>query len=92
MNLDDLRDLDRNDVLAWLGLQRKQSAAASIIGSLGLFAGGLAVGAVAALLMAPKPGTDLREDLKTRLRKAREGEDPSRPVVTREDNNTSRAY
>jgi gas vesicle protein len=92
MNLDDLRDLDRNDVLAWLGLQRKQSTAASIIGSLSLFAGGLAVGAVAALLLAPKPGTDLREDLKTRLRRAKEGEDPSRPVVTREENNTSRAY
>jgi gas vesicle protein len=73
-------------------LQRKQSTASSIIGSLSLFAGGLAVGAVAALLLAPKPGTDLREDLKTRLRRAKEGEDPSRPVVTREENNTSRAY
>lgn len=94
MNLDDLRDLDRNDVLAWLGLQPKQSAVSSVLGSLGLFAGGLALGAAAALLLAPKPGADLRADLKTRLRRTtEEGEDASRPVVTRDDNNTSpRAY
>jgi uncharacterized membrane protein YebE (DUF533 family) len=93
MNLDDLRDLDRDDVLAWLGLQRKSSTASTVAGSLGLLVGGLALGAVAALLLAPKPGRDLREDLKTRLRRASENEDASRPVVTRDDNNnTSRAY
>lgn len=94
MTLDDLRDLDRKDVLSWLGLQPKQSAAGAILGSLGLFAGGLALGAAAALLLAPKPGADLRADLKTRLRRAKdEAEDASRPVVTRDDNNnTARPY
>jgi hypothetical protein len=92
MNLDDLRNLDRDDVLAWLGLQRKGSVAGAVVGILGLFAGGLALGAVAALLLAPKPGRDLRDELKTRLRRATEGEDPSRPVVTRDENNGARAY
>jgi hypothetical protein len=92
MKLDDLRDLDRKDVLAWLGLQPKQSVAATIAGSLGLFAGGLALGAVAALLMAPKPGVDLRADLKSRMRRAADDEEASRPIVTREENSTTRPF
>lgn len=94
MKLDDLRDLDKDDVLSWLGLRRRSSVASALVGGLGLFAGGLALGAAAALLLAPKPGRALREDLKTRLRRATEDEEASRPVVTRDENNSgaSRPY
>jgi gas vesicle protein len=49
-------------------------ASEKIWGTLGIFGVGLLVGAGAALLLAPKPGQGLREDLGERFRKARNGE------------------
>jgi hypothetical protein len=94
MTLKDLRSLDRNDVLNWLGLQRKQSTAGWIAASVGLFGAGLLVGAGAALLVAPKTGRDLREDLRGRFKKAQEDLDQAASVV-RDDarsNTASKTY
>ena len=73
MTISDLRNLDRDDVLAWLGLRRQSSVAGRVAGIVGLFAGGLLLGAGVALLMAPKPGRELREDLRTKLRRRPNG-------------------
>ncbi|MEP6651782.1 MAG: YtxH domain-containing protein [Myxococcales bacterium] len=70
--LSDLRGLSKADVLAAIGLASKRSASEKILGSLSIFGVGLLVGAAAALLLAPKPGTELREDLGQRFKKLRE--------------------
>lgn len=53
----------RDLLLDKAGLQRKQSAAASIGSSILLVGIGAAVGAGAALLLAPKTGPEIRGDL-----------------------------
>lgn len=70
MNLKDLRNLDREDILGMLGLETKSSTGAWMAGALGTFGVGLLVGAGIGLLLAPKPGRELREDLRDRLRRA----------------------
>ena len=71
MKLSEIRDLSKEDVLAAFGLATKPSTTGQIFGSLGLFATGLLVGAGVALLLAPKTGQDLREDLGQKLRTIR---------------------
>jgi hypothetical protein len=91
MTFSDLRGLDGNDVLGWMGLQRRQSRGAWIAAGLGFFGAGLVAGAGLALLVAPKPGRELREELRGRLRRVpglrRDAEDveASAPVITREE-------
>ena len=72
MKLNDIRDLTKADVLAAMGLASKPSATERILGSLSIFGIGLLVGAGAALLLAPKSGEEMREDLGQRIRKLRE--------------------
>ena len=67
MKLNDLKNLSKDDVLAVLGLEARESAASAILGSLGLLGLGFLVGAGAALMLAPKTGRELREDLGNRL-------------------------
>ena len=70
MNLKDLRNLDKEDVLGLIGLESKTSTGAWLAGTLGTFGIGLLVGAGIALILAPKPGRELRDDLRERLRRA----------------------
>jgi hypothetical protein len=72
MKLTDLRHLDKDDILAALGLETKSSTGAWLAGTLGTFGVGLLVGAGLGLMLAPKPGRELREDLRERLRRAPE--------------------
>ena len=74
MKLSDIRDLNKDDVLAALGLASKPSTSERLLGTLSIFGIGLLVGAGAALLLAPKSGQDLREDLGDRFRKLRNDE------------------
>lgn len=71
-DLKDLRNLDKDDILDMLGLETKSSTAGWLAGTLGTFGVGLLVGAGIALMLAPKPGRELREDLRERLRRAPE--------------------
>lgn len=71
MKLSDLGDLDKEDILSALGLAKNRTVAEKLWGGLGIFAGGLLVGAAAALLFAPKSGQELRDDVSERVRKAR---------------------
>jgi hypothetical protein len=72
MNIKDLKNIDKDDILELLGLETKSSTGAWLAGTLGTFGIGLLVGAGIGLLLAPKPGRELREDLRDRLRKAPE--------------------
>jgi gas vesicle protein len=72
MNLKDLKSLDKEEILSMLGLESKQSTASWMAGTLGTFGVGLLVGAGIALMLAPKPGRELRGDIRDRLRRAPE--------------------
>jgi len=72
MKFSDIRDLSKDDVLAAIGLETKTSTTSRLFGTVGLFSVGLLVGAGVALLLAPKTGQDLREDLGQRLRGLRD--------------------
>jgi len=67
MKLQDIRNMDKDDFLGLLGLESKHSIANGLLGTMGTFGIGLLVGAGVALLLAPKSGSDLRHDLRTKL-------------------------
>jgi gas vesicle protein len=69
MKLKELRNYDKDDILEMMGLQTKTSTGAWLAGTLGTFGVGLLVGAGLGLLLAPKPGRELREDLRDRFRR-----------------------
>jgi len=64
-----LQDIDRDDVLASLGLQQRRSALATTLGSLGIFVLGCLVGAGIGLAFAPKSGDELRSELGDKVRR-----------------------
>jgi hypothetical protein len=70
MNLKDLRNLDKDELLGMLGLESKPSTVRWLSGALGTFGLGMLVGAGIALMLAHKPGRELRGDLRDRLRRA----------------------
>ena len=84
MNFKDLRNLDKDDLLGLMGLETKHSTAGYLAGTLGTFGVGLLVGAGIALLLAPKPGNELREDIREKLRRSRRRVDPLRPGPERD--------
>jgi len=70
MNMNDFRNVknnvtswNSNDVLEMLGLERKRDTTDWIVPTVGVFAVGVLVGAGIGLLFAPKPGSQMREDL-----------------------------
>jgi hypothetical protein len=67
MKLQDIRNLDKDDFLGLLGLESKHSITSRLLGTLGTFGIGLLVGAGVALILAPKAGSELRHDLRTKL-------------------------
>jgi hypothetical protein len=67
MKLQDITNLDKDDFLGLLGLQTKHPLTHRMAGTLGTFGIGLLVGAGVALLLAPKPGSELRHDLRSKL-------------------------
>ncbi|NTX61867.1 YtxH domain-containing protein [Myxococcus sp. CA051A] len=67
MNLNALKKMDKDDLLNLIGLESRRSAAEDVLPVLGAFAAGILVGAGLGLLLAPKAGNQLRDDLKQRL-------------------------
>jgi hypothetical protein len=92
MNLKDLRHMDKDDVLGMLGLETKPSSGAWLAGTLGTFGVGMLVGAGIALLLAPKPGRQLREDLRERLRHHSDEEESVGSISGRDPIGASKTY
>jgi hypothetical protein len=67
MKLQDIRNMDKNDFLGILGIETKHTFTNQLLGTLGTFGVGLLVGAGVALLLAPKAGNELRQDLRKKL-------------------------
>ena len=68
MKLEELKSLSKDDILGALGLETKRSTSGVVASGLAVFGMGLVVGAAAALMMAPKTGRELRDDVSSRLR------------------------
>ncbi len=66
MNVKDLKNLDKDDILELLGVQT--SSTSSVLWTVGLLAVGAVVGATTALLLAPKSGRELRESFGQRAK------------------------
>ena len=70
MKLQDVKNMDKDDLLALLGLETKQSGTGQLLATLGTFGVGVLVGAGVALLLAPKTGRELRQDISAKMRAA----------------------
>jgi hypothetical protein len=92
MNLKDLRNLDKDDLLGLVGLETKHSTAADVGMALGTFGVGLLVGAGIALLLAPKPGHELRDDIREKLRRARDEESIPSTLGQNESTGVGKTY
>ncbi len=66
-NVKDLKKLEKDDLLNLIGLETRRSTSDWVVPALSAFSVGLLVGAGIGLMLAPKPGTDLRNDLRNRL-------------------------
>lgn len=65
-----LHDLDRDQVLASVGLQSRNSTMEKVLQGLALLGTGVLVGVGVGLMLAPRPGQELRDDLRLKLRGA----------------------
>lgn len=92
MKLQDLKDMDKDDFLGLLGLQTKRSFTGELLGGLGTFGIGLLVGAGVALLLAPKPGRELRQEIRTKIRRGKaDGVDTSHDAAAEGETSTAGA-
>jgi hypothetical protein len=71
----DLKSIDKDHLLGLLGLETKRSDSGRLLTALGTFGVGVLVGAGVALLLAPKAGNELRQELRTRFRPGSKGDD-----------------
>ena len=93
MKLKDLRNYDKDDILEMMGLQTKSSTGAWLAGTLGTFGVGLLVGAGIGLMLAPKAGAELREDLRDKFRRIpADANDAVAAMTGRESPSTSKPY
>lgn len=72
MKLESLRDVNKHDVLGALGLAVRPSESEKWTTGIMWLGAGLMAGAALALVFAPKSGRDMRDDLGSRLRSARD--------------------
>ena len=72
MKLQDIKDMSKEDALAAIGLSIKPSSGQWLASTLSIWALGVAVGAAAALLLAPRSGRELRDDLADKAKTLRD--------------------
>jgi hypothetical protein len=69
MNLRDFTDrLSTHELARLFRAEPDRSQSESLLGSLALLGAGALIGAAVALFLAPKPGAELREELRDQLR------------------------
>jgi hypothetical protein len=66
-NLKRLADVDKEDLLDLIGLEERRSSTDKLVPALALFGAGVLVGVGLGLMLAPKPGRELRQDVKQKL-------------------------
>ena len=62
-----LSDFDKESILDLLGLASRPSAGSRILSVAGLFGAGVLAGAALGLLLAPRPGAEIRAEVARRL-------------------------
>lgn len=65
-------NFDSDDLLASLGLERRQTTAEQLLPALALVGAGVLVGVGLGLMFAPKSGADLRGDLRSQVKRLEE--------------------
>jgi hypothetical protein len=70
INLRTLKNLDRDDLLNLVGLESRRDATDWLLPAVGFFTAGVLVGAGLGLMLAPKAGNELRDELRNRLQGA----------------------
>ncbi|MBH24400.1 MAG: hypothetical protein CMH57_08115 [Myxococcales bacterium] len=68
-------------ILDSLGLQEKHPTTDYVLPALGIFGAGIAVGALLGVLFAPKPGPELRSDIRRRIDDLRHAEEEENPYT-----------
>lgn len=68
MNLKDLKNLDKDQILEMLGLEEESSTTSSLFKALGLVGLGAVIGAGVALFLAPQSGREFRESVGRHLK------------------------
>jgi hypothetical protein len=68
-----LPDVDKDELLEMIGLESRRSSTEKMMPALALFGAGVLLGVGLGLMLAPKPGRQLRDDLRDRLGKGSNG-------------------
>ncbi len=68
----DLKKIDKDDVLNLIGLETRKDATEYLLPALGAFTVGVLLGVGVGLMLAPKPGAELRNDLRNRFQSGQE--------------------
>lgn len=63
----DLKKLEKDDLLNLIGLETRKDTADYLLPALGAFTVGVLLGVGVGVLLAPKPGQELRTDLRNRF-------------------------
>ena len=66
---DTLSHFDRDELLETLGLERKHSAAQTVMPALAIFGAGVLVGVGLGIIFAPKAGAEMRGELQSQFKK-----------------------
>ena len=70
--VNDLKKLDKDDLLNLIGLETRRDATDYLLPALGAFTVGVLLGVGVGLMLAPKPGNELRHDLRNRIQGGQE--------------------
>jgi hypothetical protein len=65
-----LPDVSKDELLDLVGLESRTATSEKVVTSLAIFGAGVLVGVGLGLMLAPRPGRELRSDLRRRLGKA----------------------
>ncbi|HYH94518.1 hypothetical protein [Hyalangium sp.] len=68
----DLKKLDKDELLNLIGLETRKDTTDYLLPALGAFTVGVLLGVGVGLMLAPKPGNELRNDLRNRFQPGQE--------------------